>query len=63
MMFGKKEYKKEIKNQMKIRSKNIMIKNIIFDLGNVIVRGTHSSIIMELAKKCGLEKMKRKEYL
>ena len=50
MMFGKKEYKKEIKNQMKIRSKNIMIKNIIFDLGNVIVRGTHSSIIMELAK-------------
>ena len=27
-----------------------MIKNIIFDLGNVIIKGTHSSIITELAK-------------
>lgn len=27
-----------------------MIKNIIFDLGSVIIKGTHSSIITELAK-------------
>ena len=28
----------------------MMIKNIIFDLGNVIVKGTHSSIIKQYAK-------------
>lgn len=27
-----------------------MVRNIIFDLGNVIIKGTHSSIIIELAK-------------
>lgn len=27
-----------------------MIRNIIFDLGNVIIKGTHSSIITEFAK-------------
>lgn len=28
----------------------MMIKNIIFDLGNVIIKGTHSSIIKQYAK-------------
>ncbi len=34
----------------KDRSKNIMIKNIVFDLGNIIIRGTHASIIGDFAK-------------
>lgn len=40
-----------------------MIRNIIFDLGNVIIEGTHSSIIMKLANNEEERKFIREKFL